>query len=99
MKMKPDKKVTNSDVASDYAKSGKRMVMQPKPGESAKKNLTVGRSSTMVNNGVYVPKPTAAAKAPVKAVKATKSNFKSPSSRQTGMKQAMKKGGKGPRCK
>jgi hypothetical protein len=93
--MKP--KNPNSDIASGYANSGKKMVVQPKKGESASKNLTVGRSSTNVQNGIYVPKPTAAAKVaaptPVK-----KSNFKAPSSKQTGMGKAMKKGGKGKMC-
>jgi len=84
-----------SDIASDYAKTGKKMAVQPKKGESATKNLTVGRASAMVQNGIYAPKPTAAAKtaAPMK-----KSNWKAPSSKQTGMGKAMKVGGKGKKC-
>lgn len=89
---------TTSDIASDYGKAGKRMAIQPKSGQSATKNLIVGSASTPVKNGIYVPKPTAAAKAPVKAPKATKSTFKSPSMKSTGMKKAMKVGGKGKKC-
>ena len=85
-----------TDIASGYAKQGKKMAIQPKQGESAKKQLNVGRASTMVDNGILVPKPTTSAKAPVPAP--VKQSFKAPSSRQTGMKQAMKKGGKGRRC-
>lgn len=88
---KPTTKKTG-DVASDYAKAGKRMAMQPKMGESAKKNLTVGRASTTTKNGIYVPKPTAAAKKAAAPVK--KSNWKAPSSKGTGMGKAMKTGSK-----
>ena len=91
--MKPKK--DTSDIASDYAKSGKRMAIQPKKGESASKQMNVGSASTMVKNGIYVPKPTAAAKAPAPV---KKTNFKAPSNKQTGMKMAMKKGGKGRKC-
>jgi hypothetical protein len=88
------KKPTN-DIATDYKKSGKKMGVQPKAGESARKNLTVGRSSTSIQNGIYVPKPTAASKAPAPA---KKSNYKSPTSKQTGMSKAMKRGNKGKMC-
>jgi hypothetical protein len=91
--MKP--KNPTSDIASDYAKTGKKMAIQPKKGESAKKQITVGRATAMVDNGIFAPKPTAAAKAPV-AVK--KTTFKAPSGKQTGMKMQMKKGGKGRKC-
>ena len=85
-----------SDIASAYAKTGKKMAIQPKKGESATKQLNVGRASAMVDNGIYAPKPTTQAKAPVPAP--VKQNFKAPSSRQTGMKMQMKKGGKGGKC-
>ncbi|MAN85563.1 MAG: hypothetical protein CL555_01445 [Algoriphagus sp.] len=89
-----DKK--SGDIASSYGKAGKKMAVQPKKGEAASKNLSVGRSSKMVQNGIYAPKPTTAAKAP--APKPQRSNWKAPSSKQTGMKRAMKVGGKGKRC-
>lgn len=93
--MKP--KNPTSDIASGYANVGKKMVIQPKKGETASKSLTVGRSSTTVPNGILAPKPTAVVKVTAPAP-AKKSNFKAPSSKNTGMKQAMKTGGKGRKC-
>ena len=87
---------TPPDMATTYAKQGKKMVIQPKKGESASKQINVGRASAMVDNGIYAPKPTTSAKAPTPAP--TKSNWKAPTSRQTGMKMQMKKGGKGRKC-
>jgi hypothetical protein len=87
---------TPPDMVTTYAKQGKKMAIQPKQGESAKRQLNVGRASTMVDNGIYAPKPTTSAKAPTPAP--TKSNWKAPTSRQTGMKKAMKIGNKGKRC-
>jgi hypothetical protein len=87
---------TPPDMATTYAKQGKKMAIQPKQGEPAKKQLNVGRASTMVDNGIFVPKPTTSAKAPVPAP--TKQNWKAPTSKQTGMKKAMKVGGKGRKC-
>lgn len=89
-----------SSVASKngqtVAGSGKKMAIQPKKGESARKNLTVGRASAMVNNGIYAPKPTTSASKSTPAPKKTK--WKAPSKKQTGFKKAMKVGGKGKRC-
>lgn len=85
-----------SDIASDYAKTGKKMVIQPKKGASVTKTVKVGDASATVKNGIYAPKPTTAAKAAAPAPKKTK--FKAPTMKQTGMKMALKKGGKGRKC-
>lgn len=91
------KKTNNpGDIASDYAKAGKKMVIQPKQGESAIKQLKVGSATTSVKNGIYAPKPTTAAKQPTPAPAKTK--FKAPTAKQTGMKMQMKKRGKGGKC-
>jgi hypothetical protein len=99
--MKPKR---NDDKLKAYSKDGQmqaapgyKMAIQPKKGESATKNLTVGRTSAMVNNGIYAPKPTEAAKTAAPAP-AQKSNWKAPSSKQTGMSKSMKTGGKGRKC-
>lgn len=95
----PDKKKKSSSKAYSSegqmkAADGYKMTIKPKAGESASKNLTVGRASTTVKLGIYAPAPTTSAKfsAPTKIAK--KSNYKAPSARKTGMKSMSKMGSK-----
>lgn len=90
------KKNPNTDIASTYQKVGKKMAIQAPKGQSTTKKIQVGRASDMVKNGIYVPKPTTGAKKAAPTPKKTK--FKTPTSKQTGLKKAMKVGGKGKRC-
>lgn len=90
------KSKTTGDVARDYAKSGKRMAIQPKKGQSSSKNVKVGNATATMKNGIYTPRPTTGAKKATPAPK--KPKWKAPSSRKTGLKGAMKRGNKGKRC-
>lgn len=86
----PGKLKAYSKDGQMQAAPGYKHTLTPKKGESATKTLKVGTASKEVPNGAYIPKPTTAAKAPTPAP--TKSSFKAPSARQTGMKMQMRKG-------
>lgn len=91
-----DKMRTTTKEGNIVARPGYKMGLLPKKGELTTKQIEVMGAKTMANNGIYAPLPVTQAKAPT--AKPTKSNWKAPTSKQTGMKKAMKVGGKGKKC-